>query len=57
MLVIVEANGDEIRVNITVSDFQQLIAEASPSPWVAIDVESLGQVQLNVFTIAYFYEE
>ena len=57
MLVIVEANGDEIRVNITVSDFQQLIAEASPSPWVAIDVESLGQVQLNVFTTAYFYEE
>jgi hypothetical protein len=56
MLVIIQANGAALNVDMSLADFESLMASAAPSSWVTVTDMTVGLILLNTFTIAYLYE-
>jgi hypothetical protein len=56
VLVIIQANGAALNINMSLADFEGLMAAAAPSSWVTVTDTMIGSILLNTFTIAYIYE-
>lgn len=56
MLKIIEANGTILETDMTIADFQALVANAAPSSWITITETHYGDIYLNTFTVAFYYE-
>ena len=56
MLMVVQANGATLQLNMTMADFQTAMAAAAPSPWISVIEMTLGQIMLNIYVIVYYYE-
>lgn len=58
MLILIQANGIGLRSQITKDEFLLKIQAVAPSPWISIDAEDIpNEVLLNIFTLAYVYEQ
>lgn len=55
MLVIIQTNGEELKLNMSFSDFDALI-QSNSSTWIKITIETGVLISLNSSAISYFYE-
>jgi len=55
MITIIQANGAALQTDLSLADFQGLMASVAPSSWVNITEVTLGSIWLNSFTIAYYF--
>jgi len=56
MLMVVQANGASLQLNMSAADFQAAQAASAPSSWIQVTDATLGTITLNTFVIVYYYE-
>lgn len=56
MITIVQANGAALQTDMTIADFQALMAASAPAPWISLTEINLGPIYINTFVINYYFQ-